>query len=93
MALLERSEWYDIARSTNWTAKYVTDAELFPDDMTGAKGVPMEKWEVYDEPYKVSYSEYVRIQREKDAGAYLAGRPTHDADAHQQPWFPASGVN
>ncbi|MBL8488241.1 MAG: toluene monooxygenase, partial [Rhodocyclaceae bacterium] len=70
MALLDRSEWYDIARSTNWTAKYVSDAELFPDVMTGAKGVPMEKWEVYDEPYKTSYPEYVRIQREKDAGAY-----------------------
>ncbi|MDR3448661.1 MAG: toluene monooxygenase, partial [Alphaproteobacteria bacterium] len=70
MPLLERHEWYDIARSTNWTPTYVTDAELFPDVMTGALGVPMEKWEVYDEPYKTSYSEYVRIQREKDSGAY-----------------------
>ena len=70
MALLERHEWYDIARSTNWTPKYVTERELFPDVMTGAQGVSMEKWEVYDEPYKTSYPEYVRIQREKDAGAY-----------------------
>ena len=70
VALLERSEWYDIARSTTWTPSFVTEAELFPDVMTGAKGVPVEKWEIYDEPYKVSYQEYVRIQREKDAGAY-----------------------
>jgi len=70
VALLERSEWYDIARSTNWTPAYVTQEELFPDVMTGAKGVPIEKWEVYDEPYKTSFPEYVRIQREKDAGAY-----------------------
>ena len=70
MALLERSEWYDIARSTNWTPSYVTESELFPDLMTGAQGVPMEKWESYDEPYKTSYPEYVKIQREKDAGAY-----------------------
>ena len=70
MALLERHEWYDIARSTNWTPKYVTEDQLFPDVMTGAQGVPMENWEVYDEPYKTSYPEYVRIQREKDAGAY-----------------------
>src|SRR5208337_3136534 len=70
VALLERHEWYDIARSTNWTPKYVAEDQLFPDVMTGAQGVPVEKWEVYDEPYKVSYPEYVRIQREKDAGAY-----------------------
>ncbi len=70
MALLERSEWYDIARSTNWTPTYVTESELFPDVMTGAMGVSREKWEIYDEPYKTSYPEYVRIQREKDAGAY-----------------------
>ncbi len=70
MALLERSEWYDLARTTNWTPKYVTDAELFPDQMSGAMSVPGEKWETYDEPYKVSYAEYVKVQREKDAGAY-----------------------
>ncbi len=70
MALLERSDWYDIARTTNWTPKFVSDAELFPDVMTGAQGVPAEQWEVYDEPYKTSFPEYVSIQREKDAGAY-----------------------
>lgn len=70
MALLDRAEWYDIARATNWTPSYVSDAELFPDVMTGAQGLPAEKWESYDEPYKTSYPEYVRIQREKDAGAY-----------------------
>ena len=81
MALLERHEWYDIARSTNWTPKYVSDDQLFPDIMTGAQGVPMEKWEVYDEPYKVSYPEYVRIQREKDAGR-LFGQGRARALAH-----------
>ncbi|HMW24033.1 MAG TPA: toluene monooxygenase, partial [Burkholderiaceae bacterium] len=70
MALLERHEWYDIARSTNWTPSYVQESELFPDQMTGAMGVPMAAWEVYDEPYKTSFPEYVKIQREKDAGAY-----------------------
>ena len=74
MALLERSEWYDLARTTNWTPSYVTDAELFPDVMTGARGVPAAQWEGYDEPYKVSYAEYVRVQREKDAGAYSVRR-------------------
>ena len=70
MALLERAQWYDIARATNWTPTYVAESELFPDIMAGAMGVPMASWESYDEPYKTSYSEYVRVQREKDAGAY-----------------------
>ncbi|VVE17625.1 toluene monooxygenase [Pandoraea aquatica] len=70
MALLERAEWYDIARSTNWTPTYVPESELFPEVMTGDQGIPMESWEIYDEPYKISYPEYVRLQREKDAGVY-----------------------
>lgn len=33
-------------------------------------GIPMPEWESYDEPYKQTYPEYVKVQREKDAGAY-----------------------
>ena len=43
MALLERHEWYDIARSTNWTPSYVGESELFPDLMTGAPGALVSK--------------------------------------------------
>ena len=70
MTLLQRDAWYDLARTTNWTPKYVSEDELFPEAMSGARGIPMEKWEKYDEPYKVTYPEYVATQREKDAGAY-----------------------
>jgi toluene monooxygenase system protein A len=35
MALLNRADWYDIARSTNWTPKYVTEDELFPEEQRG----------------------------------------------------------
>ena len=70
MALLDRSDWYDIARNTNWTPRYVTEEELFPDVMTGSMGVQRSHWEQYDEPYKTSYPEYVKVQREKDAGVY-----------------------
>lgn len=38
--------------------------------MAGDYGLPQEAWEKYDEPYKQTYPEYVKIQREKDAGAY-----------------------
>lgn len=70
MAKLNRADWYDIARTTNWTTKYVTEEEMFPQEMSDAFDIPKDKWEVYDEPYKTSYREYVKVQREKDAGAY-----------------------
>ena len=70
MATLERMDWYDIARTTNWTPTFVPEDELFPPELSGTMGIPMANWEVYDEPYKQSFSEYVKVQREKDAGAY-----------------------
>ena len=70
MALLERSEWYDIARRTEWTPGYVSDDELYPEGHSGDYDIPSEAWSTYDEPYKISYREYVDIQRQKDAGAY-----------------------
>jgi len=70
MALLNRMDWYDIARTTNWSPKYVTEQELFPAELAGDYGLPQEAWEKYDEPYKQTYPEYVKVQREKDAGAY-----------------------
>lgn len=70
MSLLDRRQWYDLARDTNWTPVFVTEDELFPPEMSDGFGLPMKEWESYDEPYKVSYREYVGIQREKDSGAY-----------------------
>ena len=70
MALLDRSDWYDIARDTNWTPTFVTRDELFPENMSDPYGIPVEEWETFDEPYKVSYREYVKVQREKDSSAY-----------------------
>jgi len=70
MALLDRSEWYNVARDTNWTPKYVTEDQLFPKEMSDIFDIPIERWNRYDEPYKVSYREYVKVQREKDTAAY-----------------------
>lgn len=70
MALLDRSDWYDLARETNWTPAHVALDELYPPSMSDPFGISMAEWETFDEPYKVSYREYVRVQREKDASAY-----------------------
>ena len=70
MALLERSEWYDIARDTNWTPAYASEQEIFPDEMSDAFGLTLDQWNAYDEPFKVTYREYVQVQSKKDVGAY-----------------------
>ncbi len=69
MAKLKRSDWYDFTRDTNWTPKYVSEEELFPQQMCGMTDA-MDDWNSYDEPYKQTYTDYVKVQREKDAGAY-----------------------
>ncbi|MBL6751253.1 MAG: YHS domain-containing protein [Nevskia sp.] len=70
MATLNRADWYDIARDTNWTPRYASVEEIFPDEMSDAFGLTVEQWEAYDEPFKISYREYVAVQSKKDADAY-----------------------
>lgn len=70
MALLNRSEWYDVARTTNWTPRYVSEDALFPPELSDGYGLSAAQWERYDEPYKTTYREYVEIQRGKDAEAF-----------------------
>lgn len=82
MALLERSEWYDIARRTGWTPGYVSEEELYPEGQSGDYDFPEEAWNSYDEPYKISYREYVDIQRQKDAGAYSVKAALERMDLH-----------
>jgi toluene monooxygenase system protein A len=70
MAQLKREDWYRIAQKVNWTFSYVSRDEVFPKEMTGESKVPFEAWEEWDEPYKMTYREYVETQRDKDGGAY-----------------------
>lgn len=71
--LLNRDDWYDISRDLDWSLSYATEAEVFPTDWSGTEGVPKEGWEAWDEPFRVSYRDYVRIQREKEAGVKAVG--------------------
>jgi len=62
-----RDEYYDLANRLEWTPRYVKEEELFPVDMTGVPNLPIDVWaEVYDAPYKVTYREYVKNQKDKD---------------------------
>lgn len=70
MPKLKREDWYSIAQKVNWSFSYVDHEDVFPKEMVGESKVPLEAWEQWDEPYKMTYREYVEIQRDKDGGAY-----------------------
>ena len=70
MPKLERSQWYDLYRDMNWNFKYVTEAEVFPDVLAQSHSIPAAAWWNWDEPYKISYREYVHNQAAKDAEVY-----------------------
>lgn len=70
MGKLVREDWYRIAQKVNWIFSYVSTEDVFPKAMTGDCKVPFEAWEEWDEPYKMTYREYVEVQRDKDGGAY-----------------------
>jgi len=66
--LLNRDDWYETSRDLDWTLSYVDPAEAFPTSWSGTDGVPAEAWQKWEEPFRVSYRDYVRIQHEKEAG-------------------------
>lgn len=66
--LLNRDDWYDISRDLDWELSYVDPAVAFPTSWSGAGDVPKDAWDKWDEPFRVSYRDYVRIQREKESG-------------------------
>jgi toluene monooxygenase system protein A len=70
MPRLSRSEWYDLTRDMNWTLSYADADEVWPEDLSNSFGVPVEKWWTWDEPYKITYPEYVHNQVGKDAAVY-----------------------
>ena len=66
--LLTRDDWYETSRDLDWTFTAVDRDEAFPTSWSGAAGVPEDAWQGWEEPFRVSYRDYVRIQREKEAG-------------------------
>ena len=65
---LNRDDWYDISRDLNWDVAYVDQAEAFPAQWSGTDGIPADAWDAWEEPFRVSYRDYVAVQREKDTG-------------------------
>jgi len=67
---LPRSAWYDLTRDMNWTLSYVKEEEAWPVELSNGFGLPTEAWWTWDEPYKITYPEYMNIQHGKDTEVY-----------------------
>ncbi len=70
MPKLGRTEWYDLTRDMNWTFSYVNEEDVFPEELSNGFGIPASQWWRWDEPYKISYREYVHNQYDKDNEVY-----------------------
>lgn len=84
MPRLARSDWYDLTRDMNWTLSYVEEAEAFPDTMCAKFGIPAENWWSWDEPYKISYREYVHNQTAKEASVYAVNSVVSRTTTYEQ---------
>jgi len=79
MTMLDREEWFDLARKLDWNPTYVDEAELFPVEVSGRPWLPGSAWRDWDEPYRTSYAEYVHDQHAKEGAIHVLreaiGRP------------------
>ena len=73
--MLKREEWLHLARKLDWNYSYVSEKEVFPEEVSGRPWLPHAEWQAWDEPYRTSYTEYVTNQHAKEA----AVRAVHDA--------------
>jgi toluene monooxygenase system protein A len=64
---LRRDEWLDVARKVDWSYRYVSEQEVFPEDISGSPWLTHdEAWADWSEVYRTTYREYVRNQSAKD---------------------------
>lgn len=73
--MLNREEWLPLARKLDWEFSYVTEEAVFPRVISGEPWLPHSAWSDWDEPFHVTYSDYVINQAEKDKSVYAV----HDA--------------
>src|SRR5579859_4761902 len=58
--------WQALTRDLDWDPTYVTERELFPEDVAGTAWLTHEQWAGWEEPYKTTFAEYARTQHEKE---------------------------
>jgi toluene monooxygenase system protein A len=65
--MLKRDAWLDLARKLDWQYSYVTEKEVFPAVVSGRPWLLHREWSGWDEPYRISFAEYVANQDRKNA--------------------------
>jgi toluene monooxygenase system protein A len=64
---LRRDDWLDLARKVDWTYRYASEREIFPEAVSGTPWLTHDDaWTDWSEAYRTSYREYVRNQSAKD---------------------------
>jgi toluene monooxygenase system protein A len=68
--MLRRDDWFDLARTLDWTFRYVDECDVFPDEVSGAPALPAAAWQGWNEPYRTTYAEYVAQQASKETAVH-----------------------
>lgn len=79
--MLPRDDWLDLCRKLDWEYSYVSERDVFPEDVSGRPWLRHGHWHTWDEPFRTTYAEYVTGQHAKDASVYAVrdavGRAEH----------------
>jgi len=78
--MLKRDAWLDLARKLDWDYSYVTEEEVFPAVVSGHPWLPHREWSDWDEPYRISYAEYVASQARKNDAVEAVRRAVGGVD-------------
>ena len=87
--MLKRDEWLPLARKLDWEFSYVTEREVFPEDVSGTPWLPAREWRDWDEPYRITFRDYVTQQSDKDDAVYAVRDAMGKLDDYRRlaaPW-------
>jgi len=82
--MLKRADWHDLARKLDWSYSYVDEHEVFPEVLSGSPWLPQTEWQLWDEPYRTTYREYVATQSAKDASVFAVRDAVGKAEDFQK---------
>jgi len=81
--MLKRDEWIDYARKLEWDFSFVSEKQVFPEEISGSPWLPSAAWQEWDEPYRTVFSEYVATQSSKDASVYAVKEAVGQIEDYQ----------
>ncbi|HEY3493537.1 MAG TPA: YHS domain-containing protein [Polyangiaceae bacterium] len=82
--MLGRDEWLDLARKLDWKFSYVSERDVYPEDVSGRPWLEQDAWSDWDEPYRTAFSEYARGQHEKDAAIHAVREAVGRVDDYEK---------